>query len=387
MKLNLCSIVFCFCIASLFSFTSFAGDKAGNGGDIYLDPMIEAEALKEAVLQSRSPIEFLLSAKERKFVRGEMTSDSPYFVLFSAKEDVFSLLAKIKINIEMSRSCVDSNGYDEDGAASINGDNTICISIKRLQSKLINDSQNPDDYRSYIGALVLHEISHLMGANENQARALQMAAWRELRWLSKTCFDRDLGNMTCLNQWIKNQSTAIAMSLSFLKKLMDDVKLGIANPSYGFTSRWVSSFRLYIHQSIHGNDLDGIPFPALLGIDNGVSLLREKDRQHFEQYPYLTDVIADYFADYSLSSLLEIGFAGYKTVESYRYYERSRNPSSYNKEKYDRHFSKVFSFETIWIKKPQSLIDILSQLVDLEIGLEILQEKIQRRSKLEFIAN
>lgn len=103
--------------------------------------------------------------------------------LFDGEQTVFDVLDRLTIEVRHSAACRDARGNEVDGSADLASGNRICISAKRLAEKL-----TCSDVEAQVWALVLHEISHLLGTSEAEALQLQNSAF--LRLLRNSAMQR-----------------------------------------------------------------------------------------------------------------------------------------------------------------------------------------------------
>lgn len=88
--------------------------------------------------------------------------------LFMQPVTLWDIFYSTNLEILEDRACKDSVGRDVDGSIHASRPNTICISAYRIAPKLIEERA-----RTEILALIAHELSHLVGANEIEARQFQ----------------------------------------------------------------------------------------------------------------------------------------------------------------------------------------------------------------------
>ncbi|MES2964826.1 MAG: hypothetical protein V4760_13125, partial [Bdellovibrionota bacterium] len=93
--------------------------------------------------------------------------------LFSNRDDVFVKLETLRIDVKMTDGCLDYDGVVRDGSAD-HENNVICISAARLSKKL-----SKIDVAIQVRALIAHEVTHVMGGDENDALFLQTIATQD----------------------------------------------------------------------------------------------------------------------------------------------------------------------------------------------------------------
>lgn len=160
-------------LIAFFSTKTWAGE-VNNGGNLIPEDQIAQEDVIEFVSEARGlTYAYLL---RHTFLNGFMEQ------LLLAKPSVFEVMENTKIKMQLSKACKDENLQDSD-ASSVDQDypDAICMSIPRLKSKLQKIAYSPHDYKYQIMALLIHEYSHRVGFNEDQAKQLQRSILVDLR--------------------------------------------------------------------------------------------------------------------------------------------------------------------------------------------------------------
>lgn len=115
---------------------------------------------------------------------------SVYELLYANKSsDLFIILKNLKFVGKGDGPCKDLNHSDKDGSAFNADSNEICISIPRIKSKILKSSLLAE-----ITGLAAHEVSHRMGASEQQATALQEAVVTSFKIKNLDSFEVDMAN-------------------------------------------------------------------------------------------------------------------------------------------------------------------------------------------------
>jgi hypothetical protein len=156
-----------------FPLTTFAmgGVSDGGGGTTNPDP-VGAERVAESIEgYGLKLLNIWLNAKEYEFLISGSLPDRPESKLFLASPSVFEVIAKTKVEIRMSESCYDKNGQAWDGSIYASEPGAICLSAFTMGPKL-----NSHNVEAETLALYMHEISHLMGYTEEEAREIQSHA-------------------------------------------------------------------------------------------------------------------------------------------------------------------------------------------------------------------
>ena len=157
---------------------ALAGNEGGGGGDGFQDHVL-----------AQSEIEFYLKSNEFRYlaegrlygfmsVRVEHRDENEPLNRAFSKMDAYGeanlavLINDFNLRIESNDSCYDRTGDKEEPRdASVDiANREICFSSQRL----VQREYTIGSARRNITALLLHEISHFAGTNEDEARALQI---------------------------------------------------------------------------------------------------------------------------------------------------------------------------------------------------------------------
>jgi hypothetical protein len=146
------------------------GGISGGGGGVATPPGVEISKIQAAVENSKIVIEEWLNAKELRFSYGTngLENSTAFAKLFGSSRNVFDVIKDLKIEVRNNEPCYDSDHNAVDGSIFAHAPASICISAFKLKDKL-----NAFDYEYETEALILHEISHLLGTDENEAVSLQ----------------------------------------------------------------------------------------------------------------------------------------------------------------------------------------------------------------------
>ncbi|MGE0631657.1 MAG: hypothetical protein AB7O96_04575 [Pseudobdellovibrionaceae bacterium] len=86
--------------------------------------------------------------------------------IYSGPVNIIQMLSTVEIEIKQSTPCIDGLGNKLTAEATL--PNHVCISASELSAQLI-----PETAQKEVIALLAHELSHLLGMNEAEAKALQ----------------------------------------------------------------------------------------------------------------------------------------------------------------------------------------------------------------------
>lgn len=145
----------------------------GGGGNRLASLHPSKEAIKTWIEFIKGPASLVL--KRIEMVTGKPTSEtSPLLVnlhkkLFAGKSTIYHALKEAQFQVQESGPCYDTSGKEVDGSAKDMP--KICISSQRLSKSLTLENAQPE-----LLALVIHEVSHMMGATEKEAMKIQEIA-------------------------------------------------------------------------------------------------------------------------------------------------------------------------------------------------------------------
>ena len=148
--------------------------------------------------------------------------------LFHGSKNIYQALAEAQFNVLNNGACIDTEGKEVD--ASAKDAPSICFSLDRLANKLTTDS-----LQSEILAIVIHEVSHMVGTTEVEAITLQQAVKNSLAndpftkipnlvQAYKAQVSLTIASLAYLrDQYGQLQNEEICSSLLFLGPLLTDI--------------------------------------------------------------------------------------------------------------------------------------------------------------------
>jgi hypothetical protein len=151
--------------------SAWAGGVSGGGGDVEKYPSEAKQVVGAARRYAGKILTAWLQSEERWIKETGLPEDHPLKPIFKSQRNVFEVLKSVKVNLAMSQPCFDDQGMPHDGSANLSGSDEICISPYAMFPKLSIFNVNEETV-----ALILHEVSHLLGANEAEADAAQFFA-------------------------------------------------------------------------------------------------------------------------------------------------------------------------------------------------------------------
>jgi hypothetical protein len=132
--------------------------------------------------------------------------------IFASTTDIYQVLHATKIELRMNAACQDADGAPVDGSIYASQPGAICISPFTMAPKL-----NQENYQVETIALVMHEASHLLGLNEDEAVQLQDEIVKELKDVN---FAEAAQSMQDLGS--NDPKSALGKILKLLKKGIQD---------------------------------------------------------------------------------------------------------------------------------------------------------------------
>ena len=151
---------------------NIGGVGSGGGGAVHV-PAATLDQIKSTLPNARRELRQWLYGEETLVRTGRVKSDALNLIFGinqpKGARTVQDVLGDLQIEFHDTTPCYDALGNEDDGSiyTSLPGD-AICISGARLTQEL-----RADDYEYQTTALILHEVSHLLGANEAQAVEVQ----------------------------------------------------------------------------------------------------------------------------------------------------------------------------------------------------------------------
>lgn len=142
------------------------GITSGGGGTLPSNPISVSDVY--SVLE-RSKLALRLYVNSERFIRFEHPKGVERF--FWGERNLATLLEQTDIDVLADKPCKDKFGRDVDASIYGSKENRICLSAFRIAPKLIEEIADKE-----INALILHELSHLLGATESEAVEIQKTA-------------------------------------------------------------------------------------------------------------------------------------------------------------------------------------------------------------------
>lgn len=190
----------------------------GNGGDVIEANPISTMDIERLLPAAKLPILSWLHHLDRNIqIAKERSGQNQLYInptsaerlLFQSGEKVYGILDRLQINFTAETPCGSIDGW-RDGSVISMPVSEICISGYSMSRKL-----NRRNAPLQLQALILHELSHLLGANEAEAVSLQRQYLSDMEYVSDISIQNEyqrgltaLGNLksSLLNQTICNES-------------------------------------------------------------------------------------------------------------------------------------------------------------------------------------
>ena len=163
----------------LMSLHALAGGVGGGGGGTLSRPATPQDIVESAKLHSGFLVKAWLMSQEERFkdyLDDDQRAADPLHKFFFSRRNVYEILATTPIELRTSGPCRDADGNAVDGSVHASLPNAICISAVSMAPKL-----NKENFEGETAALILHELSHLFGANESEAVEIQSEALSYLK--------------------------------------------------------------------------------------------------------------------------------------------------------------------------------------------------------------
>lgn len=146
------------------------GVSDGGGGTTNPDPAHPEWIIRSAADYAGKMLTLWLNEQQAVYSRmdQEEKEKSGLRKVFEGKQDIFALIRETQVEMRMSKPCVDANGSPREGSIYSSVPGGICVSPFLMASKLTEMN-----YEVETAALIMHEISHLLGTTEEEARAIQ----------------------------------------------------------------------------------------------------------------------------------------------------------------------------------------------------------------------
>lgn len=183
-------MIYGFLFAILFSSSAFSnnGGQNGNGGDIVDDELASIAQIQNSLNDSALFIRLWLNGLEGQMrpdigIRGKPKRNLEIPLgaekLFADHGAAYRVLNQLHIVFKTQSACDAASGHS-DGSTVASNPFTICISGYSLSKKLTQLN-----FKLQTEALILHELAHLVGASEEEARSIQRVYLSDMQFVPK----------------------------------------------------------------------------------------------------------------------------------------------------------------------------------------------------------
>lgn len=155
------------------SLASASGGVSGGGGGTLPSNPVSTYFIENVIREAKRDL--------RAFVKYEMlfyyvkTNNPLDKKLYGGTKTMWDVLENTEIDLRETEPCYDANKKEVDGSIHSKKANHICISSFRIAPKLIQQNARIETL-----ALILHELAHLLGADEDEATFYQQMAVHHL---------------------------------------------------------------------------------------------------------------------------------------------------------------------------------------------------------------
>ncbi len=157
------------------------GESSGGGGTTNPNPTTPDYIIQLVNRYAQQDLWAVINAIEANGSGFATDAAAAYQKLFYGRRTIFDYLPLVSIELQLNEPCFDANGAPFDGSVYAHKPGAICISPFSMAPKLSDINAGPETL-----ALILHELSHLLGTTEAEATAIQYVA---LGHLSKMDLD------------------------------------------------------------------------------------------------------------------------------------------------------------------------------------------------------
>ena len=159
-------------LISLLTVTSLAnasgGVSGGGGGTLPSNP-VSTGFIEDVIKEAKRDLRLFVKYKLRMYNDQNPQPDEKK--LYGGKITMWNVLENTKIELREKTPCYDANKKEVDGSIHSSKKEHICISSFRIAPKLIKQNARIETL-----ALIIHELAHLLGADEKEATEAQRMA-------------------------------------------------------------------------------------------------------------------------------------------------------------------------------------------------------------------
>lgn len=161
---------------SLGSFAQAGGVGSGGGQTTVPDPSHPEQIARTLETEARFMIQAWLNRQEKNFNEqsASVRAQNPLRKIFENQPGLSQLIATVPAELRMTNTCHDSANSPVDGSIYGKKPGSICLSPFSMAPKL-----SQQNYKAETFALLVHELSHLLGTTEDEAEIIQQVALKD----------------------------------------------------------------------------------------------------------------------------------------------------------------------------------------------------------------
>lgn len=170
-------------LVSLTSFAKLDGGISGGGGYV-INPVRPShpqstEVIEDMIKESKVLVVQYIQQKKNQFLADQMGGHEKRLydqLLNSPQKNIDHVLTYYKVHVEDENPCYTSDKVPVDGSIFSEKPNSICISAHTFAEKVHTDTVHVQ-----AAALILHEMSEVVGLSDEDAIRLQKIALSEIK--------------------------------------------------------------------------------------------------------------------------------------------------------------------------------------------------------------
>lgn len=182
------------------------GMDGGGGGTLPTEP-VSIFTIQSIAEESKQQLLYLFNYYE--YLKGYSSKNSLFQKLFGGTRKVQEVLKDLRLEVRTDKPCYTAKGTEVDASIYAQKSNTICLSAFRISKKVDKVLAERE-----VTALLMHEVSHFLGTNEEEALDLQ----KEIaRFISDSKSDSKLKEAELRYEFSHFQSQ-LSSGIDFLEK-------------------------------------------------------------------------------------------------------------------------------------------------------------------------
>jgi hypothetical protein len=156
-----------------------AGGVSDGGGSTSTQNEVTPQIIIESMKTSGPMLLTWLYRRHQLFQELAISSreSSPFKILFSSPhQNIFTILQSTDIEVRSTKPCYDKSGRPIEGSIYASKADSMCLSPFLMAKKLVSSNIAQET-----AGLIIHELSHLLGANEEEANTIQNCLLNDLK--------------------------------------------------------------------------------------------------------------------------------------------------------------------------------------------------------------